>query len=483
MQIKNQKLTEEEFKKERQEVLSQWPTGNEVDLEEAIEYHKSMPPGKVLPVKLQEAKTKGDIYTVTGMGKATIKEQIELWQYVQDEGQADLLGTSVDSLSRVLNFAAAEKGIQESLSTGKSVLNGVPIVNHGVRGVRQMVEAVNLPLSLRYGAVDRRLIDEIGLAGGHTGTAPDGLYDFWNMNSKLSLETSLRTRQYVSRLAGYYEEKGAPIFLSCQGLYDGGAVPPSMVSAAMLTQVLMLAEQGARHIGLHYHLRGNVVQDVAASGVVRQLAREYLDKNGYQDAETFLSVGLTLLKYPENTGSAFGIIGLNSLIAKLCGSQMNDIRTPAEAVTIPTKEDIAISIRCAKMVTNILKGQKIEVDHKAVQTESEREELEVRSILNRVLEMGDGDVAAGTVRAVESGVLDNPFATSPHVACKVLGVKDSEGAVRYLDIGNLPLPGDIIEFHREKVAERGRKQGRELDYETVINDIFSISQGFLVAEM
>jgi methylaspartate mutase epsilon subunit len=480
MQIKNRKLSEQEFSQERKEVLAQWPTGREVDLDEAVEFHKSMPAGKVATKKLQEAKRKGEVYAVTGMGKATIQEQVELWQYVQDFGQADLLGTSVDSFSRVMDFSRAEKGIEESLHTGKSLLNGVPVVNHGVKNIRKMIEAVNLPVGLRYGAVDRRLIDEIGIAGGHTSTAPDGLYDFWNMNSRLSLEDSLRTRQYVNRLAGHYEEHGAPILVTCQGLYDGGAVPPSMVSAAMLTQVLMMAEQGARHIGLHYHLRGNMVQDVAASRSLRKLAGEYLNRAGHGDVETFLSVGLTLLRYPEEIGSAFGIIGLNSLGAVLCEAQTNDIRTPAEAVTIPTKEDIAASIRCAKMVTNILKYQKIEANGQAVWIESEREEREIKQILDRVLELGEGDVAVGTVRAVEAGVLDNPFATSPHVLCKVLGVKDSQGAVRYLDTGNLPFTKDILEFHKEKVTERGKKAGRELDYETVISDIYAISRGYLV---
>ncbi|MBN1188287.1 MAG: methylaspartate mutase subunit E [Dehalococcoidales bacterium] len=480
MKIRNRKLSEDEFFKEREEVLSQWPTGREIDLEEAVSYLKSMPPGKNAVHKLQEAKRTGEVYAVTGMGKATIQEQIELWQYVQDVGQADFLGTSVDSLSRVMDFAAVEKGIQESLATGKSVLNGVPVVNHGIKGIRKMIEAVNLPVGLRYGAVDRRLIDEMGIAGGHTGTAPDGLYDFWNMNSKLSLETSLQTRQYVNRLAGYYEERGVSLLVSCQGMYDGGAVPPSMVTAAMITQVLMMAEQGALHIGHHYHLRGNLVQDIAASRVLAKLAREYLDKAGHTGVETFLSVALALLRYPEEIGSAFAVIALNTLGAVLCGAQTNDIRTPAEAVTIPTKEDIAASIRCAKTVTTILKGQKIEVDRRAIDNESEREEIEVRQILDRILEIGEGDVAVGTVRAVDAGVLDNPFATSPRVTCKVLGVKDNEGAVRYLDIGNLPFTRDIVEFHKEKVSERGKKQGREPDYETVISDIYSISRGYLV---
>jgi methylaspartate mutase epsilon subunit len=480
MQIRNKKLNEDEFRRERQQVLSLWPTGREVDLDEAVEYHKSLPPGKVMAKKLEKARKEGESYAITGMGKATLEQQLEVWQYVQETGEADLLATSVDSFSRVLNFAAAEKGLRESQRISKSVLNGLPVVNHGVKAIRRIISAVNLPVGLRYGAIDPRLIDEIGLAGGHTSTAPDGIYSFWNMNSKLPLETILRTHQYVMRLAGYYEEKGAPILLSCQGMYDGGAVPPSLVSAAMLTQVLMYAEQGSKHIRLHYHLRGNLVQDLAGTRALQKLAREYLDRCGYTDVETFLSVALALLRYPEDIGSAFTIICMNSVAARLCHAQMNDIRTSAEAVTIPTKEDIATSFKCAKLMTALLKEQKLDVDQQAVEVESEREEREVRQILERVLEIGEGDIAAGTIKAVQAGILDNPFSTSPAVANKIIGVKDSDGAVRYLDTGNLPFTRDILEFHRQKIAERGAKLGHQLDYETVISDISSISRGRLV---
>jgi len=43
MDIRNKKIPEGEFMELRREVLSQWPTGKEVDLEEAVAYHKSMP--------------------------------------------------------------------------------------------------------------------------------------------------------------------------------------------------------------------------------------------------------------------------------------------------------------------------------------------------------------------------------------------------------------------------------------------------------
>lgn len=40
MEVRNRRLSDEEFFRQREEVLAMWPTGKEVNLEEAIEYHK-----------------------------------------------------------------------------------------------------------------------------------------------------------------------------------------------------------------------------------------------------------------------------------------------------------------------------------------------------------------------------------------------------------------------------------------------------------
>jgi len=479
MNVKNRKLEEDEFLRERREVLSEWPTGREVDIEEAIEFHKSLPAHKVMLKKLRMAKEKGEIYATTGMGKATIEEQLELLTHVEKEGLADILGTSVDSFSRQKNFKKAEDGIVESMKRGRSVLNGFPIVNHGVKGVRKLVEAVNSPIHMRYGAYDPRLIDEIGYAGGHTGGAADAMMDFWHHNAKVPLEAVIRNHQYCQRLIGYYEEHGVEICASCQGFYGAG-VPPSLQIATILTQVLMMAEQGVKHMRLHFAAHGCLVQDVATGRVLEKLAHEYLKKFGYEGIEIFLSVSFSLVQYPIEIGPSFVVVFMNTLMAKLCGAQLNDIRTIAEAKTIPTKEDIAISFRTAKMMANLLKDQKILIDEKEVEKEMHFEEKEVRCIIEKVLDMGDGDVAVGAVRAVNAGVLDHPFAANPAGLCKVMGIKDADGAVRYLTHGNLPFTPDIIEFHREKIAQREKRKGRKLDYEVLVNDLLSVSRGYLV---
>ena len=43
MDIQNKRISDGEFDALRREVLTQWPTGKDVDLEEAVAYHKAMP--------------------------------------------------------------------------------------------------------------------------------------------------------------------------------------------------------------------------------------------------------------------------------------------------------------------------------------------------------------------------------------------------------------------------------------------------------
>lgn len=46
MKVQNKKWSEEDFFAEREEVLRAWPTGKDVDLNEAIDYLKKLPDHK-----------------------------------------------------------------------------------------------------------------------------------------------------------------------------------------------------------------------------------------------------------------------------------------------------------------------------------------------------------------------------------------------------------------------------------------------------
>ena len=159
--IKNKRIPDDEFNAIRADVLKQWPTGREVDLKEAIEYHKAMPAHKVFSKKLVEAKEKGITLIQPRAGVALIPEHIKLLTYLQDNGEADLLPTTIDSYTRQNRYEEAENGIKESQRLGRSLLNGFPAVNHGVAGCRMLIEALNTPIQVRHGTPDARLLTEI----------------------------------------------------------------------------------------------------------------------------------------------------------------------------------------------------------------------------------------------------------------------------------------------------------------------------------
>ena len=56
MELKNKKWSEERFLEERKKVLGQWKTGEDVNLEEAVEYLKSLPEHKNFAKRLIDAK-------------------------------------------------------------------------------------------------------------------------------------------------------------------------------------------------------------------------------------------------------------------------------------------------------------------------------------------------------------------------------------------------------------------------------------------
>ncbi len=478
--IRNKKL-EDEFWRERKKVLAEWPTGKEVNLDEAIEYHKSLPPNKIWTKRVLEAKQKGEtIVQMMGMGHATLEQHIELITYAQNEGHADLLGTNPDNFTRLHDYEGADRGIKESQRLGDTVLNGFPIVNYGVAGTRKVVESVNVPLQMRFSALDPRLIVEIGYAAGFTAMSGDAMLTFIQHNSKTPVETVLYNYQYIHRLQGYYEEKGCPM---SEAPYGPIAVvtPPSLRASQALTQALMIAEQGVKHIDLGgFQAQGNVIQDVAGARAYYKLAREYLDRFGYEDVDTNLEVFVLHSRTPDDTAVAFGVLSLGALTARLSGAQIFCPQTISEGKYISRKEALADSYKCAKTGISMLRDQKIELDSKALAIEADMFEQEVRAIMEAVLDLGDGDVVIGVIRAVEAGVIDHPFGTHPSIACKAMGVRDAQGAVRWFDHGNLPFTSDVLEFHREKIAERVKKEGRDIDYDRVVDDIIAVGDGTLL---
>ena len=50
------KMSMDEFRRQQKEVLASWPTGKDVNFQEAVDYHKSLPDSKVFSKKLEQAR-------------------------------------------------------------------------------------------------------------------------------------------------------------------------------------------------------------------------------------------------------------------------------------------------------------------------------------------------------------------------------------------------------------------------------------------
>ncbi|NLC50534.1 MAG: methylaspartate mutase subunit E, partial [Bacteroidales bacterium] len=116
----------------------------------------------------------------------------------------------------------------------------------------------------------------------------------------------------------------------------------------------------------------------------------------------------------------------------------------------------------------------------AVITESEIIMKEIKCILDKVEELGKGDYALGAIAAFEAGVIDVPFAPSRFNAGKLLPARDNDGAIRLLDVGNLPFTQDLKDYHKKKLDERGAFEKRQVSFQMVIDDVYAIGKGFLV---
>ncbi len=478
MDIQNKRIPDEEFQKLRTEVLSQWPTGKDVDLDEAVAYHKAMPASRDFSAKLNKAKAEGRTLTQPRAGVPVLSEHIKLMQYLEKEGEADLLPTTIDSYTRQNRYNEAENGLKESMRLGRALMNGFPAVNHGVAGCRQIIECVNTPLQVRHGTPDARLLAEITLAGGFTSYEGGGISYNLPYCKNVPMERTILDWQYVDRLAGLYEERGVAINREPFGPLTGTLVPPCISHAAAVIEALLAAEQGVKNLTVGYGQCGNLVQDIAAIQTLLELTEEYLHKFGYHDVNVTTVLHEWMGGFPADEAKAFGIISYGGVTAALSKATKVIVKSPHEAVGIPTMEANAEGLRTTKQAVNMLRDQTFASAE--LETEKEIIRKETRLIIDKCFELGDGDIALGVCRGVEAGVLDVPFAPCRANAGLMLPCRDNNGAVRIMKMGNIPFDAELKDFHREKVEARAKAEGREVSFQMVIDDVYAIGKGYLV---
>ncbi len=478
MNLRNKRLNDDLFYKIREDVLTHWSTGKDVDLKEAMDYMSKVPDEKNFSVQLKKAKDSGITLVQPRAGVALVDEHIELLNYLQDEGGADLLPSTIDSYTRQNRYNECQTGIDESIKENRSLLNGFPVVNHGVYNCRKVLENVKRPVQARHGTPDARLLTEIIHAGGWTSNEGGGISYNIPYAKSVSLEKTLYDWQYCDRLAGIYEENGIKINREPFGPLTGTLVPPSISNAVAIIEGLLAAEQGVKNLTLGYGQCGSLLQDIAAIKALTNQAEEYFEKYDY-DVELTTVFHQWMGGFPEDESKAFSVISWGSVAASFAGATKVIVKTPHEALGIPTKEANAQGIKATKQIINLTKYQSIPLFSELDQ-EIEMIKRETKCIIDKVFEVGMGDLAQGVVKAFEMGILDIPFAPSKFNHGKILPARDNYGAVRYLDFGNIPADKEVKDYHKKLLEERGVFEKRDVSFDMVIDDIFAVSKGILI---
>ena len=149
--------------------------------------------------------------------------------------------------------------------------------------------------------------------------------------------------------------------------------------------------------------------------------------------------------FPQDEAKAFGVISWGSATAALSKATKVIVKTPHEAAGVPTMEANAQGLRCTKQVIHMLSDQVCTAAN--LEEEKEMIRMETRCIVDKCFELGEGDIADGTVKAVMCGV---------------------------------PFTDEIKAYHRAKIEERAKAEKRNASFQMVIDDVYAISKGRLV---
>lgn len=443
---------------DREAVLAQWRSGAEAkDLDENALVLAERPSLS----ELQHA-SGSRVLLHPRSGVPSVAEQLALFDDLRDAG-ADVLSFQIDSLTRSGQYADVERILLEG-----GGLNGFPLVNHGVAELRRLSTGVGrVPLQTRHSSADPRLLAEVSYAGGVT--AFEGGPISYNIpyHADLPLAVSLERWRYVDRLTALYADLGVVLDREFFGTLTATLLPPCIPLTTNLLEALLAVEAGVRSVSLAYAEQGCRAQDVAAVEVLQRLAQELLSEHG--DVRVAIVLHQYMGAFPTDRRDAEMLIESSAETAAVAGVERVVVKTPCEATRIPRAADNVRGLELARRgVEDAAFGVYVRDD-----AEADRIEASVRSLLASVLSLHPRDTAACVEEAFARGLLDVPFSPSRFNAGRLLTVRDSTGAVRILESGDVPLPSEILAFERRRIKERLTEAGVGLGdaWRLVVGDV------------
>ena len=179
--------------------------------------------------------------------------------------------------------------------------------------------------------------------------------------------------------------------------------------------------------------------------------------------------------WPQDEAQCAALVVYGGPLAAIAGANSVTTKSVHEAFGIPTPEANAAGLRMTRMAVYLARNIRLD-GLTEFRDEKDLIKREVRSIVDKTLEMGDGDVALGTVRAFEAGVLDIPWSPSRYCRSRVMPARDADGYLRIVDPGLMPFPKDVMEVHEEKLRRRAVKEGIAYGHDLAVSSVYEMAE-------
>ncbi len=359
----------------------------------------------------------------------------------------DVLPMTIDSNTRLNDYATSAKMLKLSYEENKDFLNGYPLITHGYKQTRKMVTHFDTPISLRHGTPDARLLVDMAIASGVFEIEGGPITYILPYSKNFPQDKAFLYWKHVERVTAKYSTLNEPINRESFGPLTATLVPPVITIVIQIAEMLLSLEEGVKSFSVSFAQTGSVNQDLVISKVLRKLARKYADQIGCEDATINLVYHQWMGAFPRDKNKSDSLIDMGAMIAGLVGADKIITKTRAEAFGIPTKEDNAQAVSNVKYILKTLKGIPNFID------EEEEENLtrEVDEVFEAIFNDKADTLWRKIFNSIKNGIIDVPF--SPHIINnnELITVRDENSNIRIYKKGKLPISDKSFRYEQSKL--------------------------------
>ncbi|MFE1551475.1 methylaspartate mutase [Streptomyces sp. NPDC058718] len=369
---------------------------------------------------------------------------------------ATTVGTvTLDSYTRVGDQAAARRALAEGVP-----LNGYPLVTYDTAITRSLLDGIQdpaFPVQVRHGsAAPQDIVAALLLAG--LDATEGGPVSYCLPYGRTPLATSVENWTRTCELLARTRDHGAdPHLETFGGCMMGQLCPPSLLVAISVLEALFFAQHGLRSVSLSYAQQTDPVQDEEALHALRRLAEELLPELDWHIVVyTYMGV------YPRTPGGARLLLEESARLAVRTGAARLIVKTAAEAHRIPTVRENVAALEAAARAAEAeaaralptAAGQMAGLPVAAGPAPDTGIHAEASALVQAVLEISP-DLGRALPQAFERGYLDVPYCLHPDNAQRTRSYLDTDGRLRWSEIGAMPLGGIVELAHEPRLTSSG----------------------------